>query len=168
MKNLMSWLLMPVFALSISNGAVAEGKVKAPEVFSQLKSLVGVWQKEGAENSDFTISFELTANDTTLIETWNYKGKKHSLTLYHLNGKSLMATHYCPQGNQPRLNLSEGTTLDSIVFNYLDATNLASLDDSHQHSLGFELDSSSKKIRRKESYLSESGVETSELILMRK
>ena len=166
MRSLMS--LLSIFILSISVAARANDKVNAPEIFSQMKTLVGVWEKQGATNSKFNISFELTANDTTLIETWNYKGKKHSLTLYHLNGKDLMATHYCPQGNQPRLHLSNDATLNNIRFNYFDATNLKSLEDSHQHSLGFEIYESSDRILRKETYLSMSGEEASELTLVRK
>ena len=166
MRSLMS--LLSIFILSISVAARANDKVNAPEIFSQMKTLVGVWEKQGATNSKFYISFELTANDTTLIETWNYKGKKHSLTLYHLNGKDLMATHYCPQGNQPRLHLSNDATLNNIRFNYFDATNLKSLEDSHQHSLGFEIYESSDRILRKETYLSMSGEEASELTLVRK
>ncbi len=157
-----------IFILSISTSVRANDKIDIFQIFSQMKSLVGVWEKEGAINPQFNISFELTANDTALIETWNYKGKKHSLTLYHLNGKNLMATHYCPQGNQPRLHLSNDSTLNSISFRYIDATNLESLENSHQHSLGFELYESSDKIRRKETYLSKSGEEASELILVRK
>jgi len=157
-----------IFILSISISVRANDKIDISQIFSQMKSLVGVWEKEGTINSQFNISFELTANDTTLIETWNYKGQKHSLTLYHLNGKNLMATHYCPQGNQPRLHLSNDSTLNNISFSYIDATNLESLEDSHQHSLGFELYESSDKIRRKETYLSKAGEEASELILVRK
>jgi len=168
MRSLISLLSIPMLILSTSILASENNKIDAPEIFSQLKSLVGVWEKQGATDSNFTISFELTANDTTLIETWNYKGRKHSLTLYHLNGKSLMATHYCPQGNQPRLNLSNDATLNNISFNYFDATNLESLEDSHQHTLGFELYKSSDKILRKETCLSKSGEEESDLLLVRK
>jgi len=168
MRSLISLLLIPIFILSTSISASENDKIDAAEIFSQLKSLVGVWEKEGATDANFTISFELTANDTTLIETWNYKGRKHSLTLYHLNGESLMATHYCPQGNQPRLNLSNEATLNNISFNYFDATNLESLEDSHQHTLGFELSESADKILRKETYLSKSGEKGSELLLERK
>jgi len=168
MRSLINLLSIPIFILSLSISAGESDKIDAPEIFTQLKSLVGVWEKEGATNSNFTISFELTANDTTLMETWNYKGKKHSLTLYHLNGKNLMATHYCPQGNQPRLNLSNDATLNNLSFIYFDATNLESLEDSHQHTLGFDLSESSNRIHRKETYLSKSGEEESELVLVRK
>lgn len=165
MKNL-QYLVILIFIFSGS--ARAGDEINAVEIFTQLKSLVGVWEKEGSTNSNFNISFELTANDTTLIETWNNKGKKHSLTLYHLNGANLMATHYCPQGNQPRLHLSKSSTLGNISFEYLDSTNLKNLDDSHQHSLGFGISKSTNKVHRRETYLSKSGEDVSELILVRR
>ena len=166
MKNPLNFVL--IIMLFLAGPLEADDKLKASDIFIKMKSLVGVWEKEGAANSDFNISFELTANDTVLIETWNYKGNKHSLTLYHLNGHHLMATHYCPQGNQPRLQLLHSSALTDVSFTYLDATNLDSLDETHQHSLTFDLSQLSNKIKRKETYLSKSGQDESELILVRK
>ena len=48
---------------------------------NQMKLLEGVWEKEGASDSKLAISFELTAKDSVLVETWIYEGKKHSLTI---------------------------------------------------------------------------------------
>ncbi len=139
----------------------------ASKLFSQLKSLVGVWKKEGGTNSKFYIDFELTANETVLIETWYRNNKKHSLTLYHLNGNDLIATHYCPQGNQPRLQLSMDSTSNNISFQFLDITNLGNKSDSYQHSLGFEINQSFNKVIRREIYLSQVGEEASVLKLIR-
>ena len=166
MRNLIN--LASIILFSLSATVSANDQIEVAEVFKKMKSLVGIWKKEGENNSKFKISFELTANDTTLIETWIYEEKKYSLTLYHLNGENLMATHYCPQGNQPRLHLSGSSTLNSVSFTYLDATNLKSIKDSHQHSLGFDLSKSSNRIHRKETYLSKVGEEASELVLVRK
>ncbi|MEX2964671.1 hypothetical protein [Microbulbifer sp. TYP-18] len=119
--------------------------------FEKLKSLVGEWKKEGSDGKNFYISFESSANDSVLIENWIYKGASHSLTVYHPDGDSLIATHYCPQGNQPRLRLEKPSNENSVSFAFQDATNLASLQVSHQHSLSFEfLDENT--ILRKESY----------------
>ncbi len=156
-----------IIVLSITCSAYANDKVSGRKVFEKLKTLVGTWQKEGAENLDFNITFEQTANKTVLIETWNRKGKKHSLTLYHLNGDALIATHYCPQGNQPRLQLSKESKLNDFTFDFWDATNLKNLNDSHQHFLNFELSGLPNRILRKESYLSGSGESPSELELVR-
>lgn len=166
----MSYLIkvLAILALCTSISVSADEPTKAADIYERMKSLVGVWEKEGAKNADFNISFELTANGSTLFELWNYKGNKHSLTVYHLNGSKLMATHYCPQGNQPRLELSSDSTINDISFNYLDATNLKSLDESHQHYLSFKLLDLPNKITRSEIYLSKEGQKPSTLTLVRK
>ncbi len=90
------------------------------------------------------------------------------MTLYHLDGDSLLATHYCPQGNQPRLKLSPVSTPNQLSFHFLDATNLSDMGDSHQHSLGFEIKKSSDRLLRKESYLSKTGEKFDTLQLIKK
>lgn len=163
---------MTAFQLALmflfANPIDAKDNFNAKTQFSELKFLVGVWVEEGSKTSNFEIVFELTANNTTLIETWLNKGKKHSLTVYHLDGNSVIATHYCPQGNQPRLELVESSTGSSLFFKFRDATNLISPDHSHQHSLNFDLSKMPNKIVRGESYLSKAGEKASKLVLVRK
>lgn len=150
------------------NEAKSEASKQSVEAFSKLKSLVGVWTKNGNIQDSFQIEFSLTARDSVLIETWRRNGKVHSLTLYHQNFDQLLATHYCPQGNQPRLSLAPESTDRELSFTFFDATNLASLDDSHQHSLGFELPiNNGSPLVRKESYLDNSGEHKSSLIMKR-
>jgi hypothetical protein len=165
MKTILN--LASLLLLFLSYSVTAHNESDKAKIFTQMKSLVGTWVKEGVTNSNFEIQFELVAKDSTLVETWISKGKKRSLTLYHLNGENLMATHYCPQGNQPRLHLSNNSTINNMFFTYLDSTNLESLEDSHQHSLGFDFTDFPFKIRRQESYLSKSGEAPSELILVK-
>lgn len=158
---LMSSLLLLTFMSSASD------KLTSLQAFEQLKSLKGTWQKQDSANSTFAISFELIANDSVLVETWLRKGKPHSLTLYHLDKTKVMATHYCPQGNQPRLVLTADSTITDLSFRYLDATNLESIENSHQHSLGFQF-LGDAKVLRKESYLSNKGENADEMVLIRR
>jgi len=161
-----------LFILSISALLTAEVNANAQltvnDAFYEMKSLVGVWQKADVEKPNLIVSFELIANSSVLVETWLHKGKKHSLTMYHLDNESLLATHYCPQGNQPRLNLTKNSTANKLNFSFLDVTNLASSSDSHQHSLGFEFSKDKGKILRKESYLTNNKEDVSELHLVRR
>ena len=87
--------------------------------------------------------------------------------MYHLDKEKLMATHYCPQGNQPRLVLTKKSTVQNLNFSFLDATNLVDLSGSHQHSLGFYFSKDENKILRRESYISEGTEDISELPLVR-
>ena len=164
MKSLSLFLLVN---LLISFGVNANTQLDVSVAFEEMKSLVGVWKKEGGKSPNFSVSFELTANNTVLVETWLHKGKKHSFTMYHLDNESLIATHYCPQGNQPRLKLAKESTLHDLRFRFYDATNLADSSNSHQHSLGFEFSKNSNSILRKESYISTANEDNSALRLVR-
>ena len=72
-----------------------------------------------------------------LVESWERAGKPHSLTLYHRDGPALLATHYCPQGNQPRMALVPGP--GPLHFAFRDSTDLDPATESHQHDLWFDL-----------------------------
>jgi len=56
--------------------------------------------------------------------------------VFHPDGGRFLATHYCAQGNQPRLQLRIDAH-DTMVFEFLDATNLRSASDSHLVRLTF-------------------------------
>jgi hypothetical protein len=69
------------------------------------------------------VGYRLVARDSVLLETWMPGTSAESITAYHRDGERVMLTHYCAQGNQPRLRLAsvdEGT----LVFRRFDATNL--------------------------------------------
>ncbi len=128
-------------------------KSNAESAFSELKKMEGRW-KIANSNSTFRIDFELTANGTVLIETWLSNDIKKSLTLYHLDGKRLIATHYCPQGNQPRLEMTNNIKPKKIEFEYFDATNLTGINDPHQHYLSFDFSAENHVVERSERYVS--------------
>jgi hypothetical protein len=49
------------------------------------------------------------------------------LTVYHMDGKRLLLTHYCMVGNQPRMEAkSYDPATGQLEFRFLDITNLAS------------------------------------------
>ena len=85
------------------------------------------------------VSYRLTANNTVLVETWTLGPKRESLTLYHLDNESLIATHYCALGNQPRLRFKEGGSASLFTFEFVSATNLPKPELAHQHRFEMEL-----------------------------
>ena len=115
--------------------------------FDRLKPLVGSWRNADAPASRLRIDFSLTAGGTVLVEQWLRDGQPHSLTLYHRDGERLIATHYCPQGNQPRLALLGRADDEPIRFAFLDATDLSSDREPHLVALGFELSGADRLIR---------------------
>ena len=117
-----------------------------PPPFGQLARMVGVWKPADKPASTLRIRFYLTAGNTVLVESWEVRGKPHSLTLFHRDGKDLLATHYCPQGNQPRMALS-GRDASGLHFMFRDVTDLDPATESHQHDLWFDLSEPGRPVR---------------------
>ncbi|MCP5397015.1 MAG: hypothetical protein H6918_09865 [Sphingomonadaceae bacterium] len=126
-------------------------------MFDQLKALAGTWQIAGRPDHALRIRFSLTAGGSVLVEEWTANGRPHSLTLYHRNGEGVMATHYCPQGNQPRMALIPDST-GAIRFAFRDVTDLDPTKEQHQHDLWFTLEDTDH-ITRSETYLDGEGEE---------
>ncbi|MEX0298547.1 MAG: hypothetical protein AB3N28_05725 [Kordiimonas sp.] len=142
-------------------------KAASEDAYASLSLLIGDWKREDAPDSKLTIRFQLTASGTTIMETWLYEGEPHSLTVYHRDHDTLLATHYCPQGNQPRMKLVADHNGDTIKFEFMDATNLLNQDQSHQHALSFKVTEGGALVVRGETYLSSAGSDVSEMKLVR-
>ena len=110
---------------------------KTASGLDQLKQLVGTWKGTDPQGKPVTVSYKLVSGETTLMETLDMGDKKESMiTVYHLDDKDVMMTHYCSMGNQPRMRLSrDSKDSNTFVFNFVDATNLKSKTDPHMNKL---------------------------------
>jgi hypothetical protein len=129
-------LLVTLLSLTTVKGA---DQVIPRAVFTQLRTLVGNWEGKTEKGRVLKVSYRLTANDSVLVETWTLGPKRESLTLYHMDEDSLVATHYCALGNQPRLRLKEGGSASVFIFEFVSATNLPKPEAAHQHQFELEL-----------------------------
>ena len=93
----------------------------AAAAFEKLRSLVGEWRGETPSGAPVGVTYRLSAGDSVLVETWDLGPARESMTVYHLDGPELMATHFCPQGNQPRLKIMQSTG-SRFDFAFHDAT----------------------------------------------
>jgi hypothetical protein len=132
--------------------SVAEADVTAADAFKQLTSLVGEWQGKFPDGRAHTVSYRLTAGGTVLVETWTLGPNRESMTLYSISGSDLLATHYCPQGNQPRLRLVRGSDPATLRFEFLDGGNLDVPGKSHQRSMWIRFDAPTS-FARSETYV---------------
>lgn len=157
-------------ALIASCASVAAPVAPAPDLaassFDDMKGLVGTWRQADKPGSPLRIRFSLTAGGTVLVEEWLRGEQPHSLTLYHLDGDDLVATHYCPQGNQPRLASLPRAAPGVLRFAFRDATDLDRTRESHLVALGFDF-SHAGRIVRSETYRQGAVEETSEITLVR-
>ena len=106
-----------LLASSLALTAAAAEPITPRAAFAQLQTLVGEWEGKTEKGRALKVSYRLTANNTVLIETWTLGPTRESLTLYHMDNESLIATHYCPLGNQPRLRFKEGGSASLFVLN---------------------------------------------------
>ena len=138
----------------------------AEAAFDALKALDGTWQLAEQPEHGLRIEFSTTARGSVLVEEWTFEGRPHSLTLYHRDGGTLMATHYCPQGNQPRMTLVPGG--DGIArFTFRDVTDFDPASEQHQHSLALAWGNDGQLIRSEIYRDGEGGDHPSELVLAR-
>ncbi len=142
-------LLLSSLALTTANGA---DPIDARSAFAKLQTLVGEWEGQTASGRALKVTYRLTAANSVLIETWTLGPQRESLTLYHMDNESLIATHYCPVGNQPRLRLKEGGSAALFAFEFVSATNLPKPEAAHQHHFEMEL-LDAKSFARSETYL---------------
>ncbi len=131
----MRYVLILIASLFVTPALGQQAKTPAQQ-FEDIKALKGLWSV--AETERLTIRFELTANNTVVLERWETSSGLHSLTAYHMDGANIVATHYCPQGNQPRLVASAVQTAGKIAFAFQDATDLDATEE-FQHDLAFEI-----------------------------
>ena len=125
-------LLAAVAAQAADNKPVADSKaLDAKAAFDRLSTLAGEWEAGGEHKSQVT--YELIAGGSALVERESMEGHAPMMTVYHLDGDSLMLTHYCMAGNQPRMRArSFDAATGEIRFEFLDATNL-SKSPGHMH-----------------------------------
>lgn len=122
--------------------------------FEKVAALAGEWRVQ--ERPSLRIVFERTAGGSVIIERWMVGQRVHSLTVYHLDGERLIATHYCPQGNQPRLE-SRSASSGEIRFAFRDVTDLDP-GESHTHALWFT-PGADGTLQRSEVYRSDDGLQ---------
>lgn len=147
-------LALAVIAAPVRAETQEEAPLLAPlEQFQLIGSWAGRW--EVAETSALQIVFERTARGSTMVERWETNSGLHSMTVYHMDGDALVATHYCPQGNQPRLE-TRSDAPGEVRFAFRDVTDLDG-GESHTHELWFT-PATDGTIRRSEVYRDDTGL----------
>jgi hypothetical protein len=118
--------LLLILALSLVGSAAAgaedhEAHAHPPAAdprFEFLKRLAGTWVGTlgGADGGDHSVEFRVTAGGHAIEEREMVGTPMEIVTLYHLEGKDLVANHYCMLGNRPRLTAAEQVVDDALTF----------------------------------------------------
>ena len=120
--------------LLISTAALAQSA--AQKSFEQLKALAGSW--EGSiDGQAVQVSLRVTSKGNAILHEMKAAGPDDPITLFHLDGERLLLTHYCDAGNQPRMLATISPDGKTIVFDFVDATNLLSSQMGHMQRVTF-------------------------------
>jgi hypothetical protein len=105
--------------------------------FERFKALAGEWvaAEDGpmSKKGDVVARYALTAAGSAVVETV-FPGTAHEMvTVYHADGPDVVLTHFCMEGNQPRMRAraARGPRYD---FAYDGGTNIDRKRDRHMHS----------------------------------
>ncbi len=108
-------------ALALLAAAPVAGAGTTPAEWNRMKSLVGAW-KGTAEGKPVSVTYALVSNGTALMETLDGDHDTTMITMYAPDGASLLATHYCAAGNQPRMRATGSPDGRSLAFEFVDVS----------------------------------------------
>jgi hypothetical protein len=137
--------------VAILSSAASAAEPTPRAVFDQLKTLIGDWRGAKSESST-VVTYKAIANGSSLVETWTMSPTRQSMTVYTMDGDRLLATHYCPQGNAPRLQLTHTDASGASHFLFADGANLQEPSMSHEHAFWIRIDASGT-LTRNETYI---------------
>ncbi|MGH9602147.1 MAG: hypothetical protein ACRD24_07125 [Terriglobales bacterium] len=128
MRNLVTFSLLVVMLASVAEAQTSKPSASHP-AFEQLKKLEGVWevdfgQKATVPAEAVMVRFDLIARGSVLRETNGAGTPDEMITLYHLDGDTVVSAHYCAGGNQSTVR-AKNATAKEIVFPEASVTNLA-------------------------------------------
>ncbi len=129
MESWMKRLLMVGMTTLIAfvGGFEAEAGAAAEAAFERIKTLEGDWQGTTPTGKPASLHFEVIAGGHAVLEEYAEGSNSfHGMyTVYHLDGDTLMLTHYCVSNNQPRMRAQlDGAEANVLRFEMFDATNL--------------------------------------------
>jgi hypothetical protein len=87
---------------------------------------------------DLVARYAVTAAGSAVVETV-FPGTPHEMvTVYHADGPDIVLTHYCMEGNQPRMR-ARSPRGSRFEFEYDGGTNIDPGRDRHMHTALLEL-----------------------------
>lgn len=119
-----------------------QSKIEKSPAYDKMKTLVGSWEgkiNEGGKEVTASARVKMMS-DNSVVAHWLGEDSPHEmLTMFHMDGKDVMATHYCAAHNQPRMVLVSGGDPNRLVFKFKDGTNIGP-NDGHMRQVAFVFD----------------------------
>ena len=120
-----------VLALSFFFATAAMAQSSAAKAFEKMKLLAGSWEGKSTAGHTVTEKFQVMSAGGSLMSDLN--ADEPMTSMFYMDGDQLMMTHFCPSRNQPRMKATVSPGGDTITFDFVDATNLATPETGHMH-----------------------------------
>lgn len=113
-------------------GVATAGSPPDAAAFELLKGLEGTWDAE-TPGGEGVIRYRVASAGSVVIEEMFPDTDHEMITVYHMDGDELVATHYCAAGNQPRFKLDPSASAeDKLWFGFNGGSNMKP-NDGHIH-----------------------------------
>src|SRR5262249_53427970 len=138
MSMVKRFCVVGVALFALAAVALGEGQPRAAShpTLEKLKKLAGTWveaDKDGKPTDKVVSVVKVTAGGSAVVETL-FPGQAHEMvSVYHLDGKDVVMTHYCVLGNQPRMKADPKSPEGKIHWQFTGGTNLDVAKDKHMH-----------------------------------
>jgi YD repeat-containing protein len=96
--------------------------------WEKVKSLIGEWNGyalEAGKKMPARVSVRMTGDGSAVMHTLDPGGPHEMVTMFHMDQKDLLATHYCAAHNQPRMRALPSSQPSRITFEFKDGTNIS-------------------------------------------
>jgi hypothetical protein len=135
-------IVCPVLLLALQFAAYGDdntSKLPTPPTNSgleKMKKLAGTWlaaDKDGKPTDQVVSIIKVTAGGSVVHETLFPGQPQEMVSVYTVDGKDLVMTHYCVLGNQPRMKADPKSPDNQISFQFAGGSNLDPKTDKHMH-----------------------------------
>lgn len=134
-----------VLALLFSAGGTLageghQGAAGSSPGFERFKQLEGEWvaaDNAGHAGDRLRAIFRVTSAGSAVQETMVPGSKHEMINMIHPEGDDIVLTHYCAMGNQPEMKAPDKIDGKDVVFKFVRAGNMKSLNESHMHSVTY-------------------------------
>jgi len=81
----------------------------------------------------YTLDYRVASGGSVVMATLFPNTDHEMITMFHMDGDDLVATHYCSGGNQPHMRFdAAASTADELRFAFVDGSNMKP-SDPHIH-----------------------------------
>ncbi|MBK6427339.1 MAG: hypothetical protein IPF82_14380 [Blastocatellia bacterium] len=126
-----------IAVLTASTG-YAQAPKPAAKAFDQIKALAGEWVAKMSDGGETRVAYRVASAGSAVIETIG-DDASGMVSVYTLDGDRILMTHYCSAGNQPRMAAKVAPDAKTLVFEFVDISNLLSPDGMHIRGLAMTI-----------------------------